>query len=63
MDCKVEANKKSCICSYPCSRKGICCECIAYHRRSGELPACYFTKEAERSYDRSIENYLKTRGR
>ncbi len=62
MECKVEANKKACNCSYPCSRKGVCCECIAYHRQAGELPACYFSGAAERSYDRSIENYLKTRG-
>lgn len=62
MECKAEANKEACNCSYPCSRKGICCECVAYHRRAGELPACYFGGAAERSYDRSIENYLKTRG-
>jgi hypothetical protein len=60
-ECKVGSNRKSCDCSYPCERKGICCECLAYHRSSGELPACYFSKEAERSYDRSIENYLRTR--
>ncbi len=36
-----EENTKNCGCSYePCSRKGICCECIAYHRSRGEKPAC-----------------------
>jgi hypothetical protein len=60
-ECGVEANKRACDCSYPCPRKGICCECVAYHRSSGELPACYFSKEAERSYDRSVENYMRTR--
>ena len=36
-----EENKKDCPCTYePCDKKGICCECIAYHRRRGELPAC-----------------------
>jgi hypothetical protein len=59
--CSIEANRKACNCTYACSRKGICCECLAYHRSSGELPACYFSKEAERSYDRSIEYYLRTR--
>jgi hypothetical protein len=59
--CSVETNKASCNCTYSCSRKGVCCECVAYHRSSGELPACYFTKAAERSYDRSVENYLRTR--
>ncbi len=58
-----QANLAACNCTYPCSKKGRCCECIAYHRRNGELPACYFSKEQERTYDRSIENYLRTRGK
>lgn len=59
MECKKEINLKNCNCSYPCEKKGICCECVAYHRKRGELPGCYFTKEGEATYDRSIENYLK----
>lgn len=59
--CTLESNKSGCNCTYPCSRKGICCECIAYHRDAGELPACYFAPAEERSYDRSFENYLKSR--
>ncbi len=52
-----DKNLKRCNCTYePCSRKGCCCECLHYHRVLGELPACYFTPEAERSYDRSIAN-------
>ena len=59
--CTVESNKASCNCTYPCSRKGVCCECISFHRSSGELPACYFSKEVERGYDRSVENWIRTR--
>jgi len=60
MECKKEQNLKNCPCTYPnCSRKGLCCECIEYHRKNNELPACYFTKEAEKTYDRSIENFIK----
>jgi hypothetical protein len=61
MECKKETNLKSrCNCSYPiCPRKGICCDCIAYHRSHGELPACYFPPEAERTYDRSIEYFIE----
>ena len=55
MECKIEQNLLNCNCSYPC------CECVAYHRKKGELPGCYFTNEAEKTYDRSIENYLRTR--
>lgn len=60
MECKKEENLKKCPCTYPgCPRKGICCECIRYHKEIGELPACYFSEEDERSYDRSIENFCK----
>jgi len=45
----------NCTCTYPCSRHAKCCECIAYHLRSDEFPACFFSKEAERKYDRSFE--------
>ena len=54
-----QKNKKACNCTYePCSRKGICCECLTYHRSMGELPACYFSKSAERTYDRSIRHFV-----
>ncbi|MDP2982861.1 MAG: DUF6485 family protein [Candidatus Latescibacter sp.] len=60
-ECKVQKNKASCPCSYPsCSRKGICCECIAYHRRSGELPGCCFPPDVEKTFDRSIETFVET---
>lgn len=60
MDCKKDANKKGCCCTYePCPRKGVCCDCVAYHRASGELPGCYFTPEGERTYDRSVANFIR----
>jgi hypothetical protein len=58
----IKKNNAICNCTYRgCPRHGICCECLAYHRASGQLPACYFDAEAERTYDRSIENYMKRR--
>jgi len=60
MECNKQRNMAWCNCSYePCSRKGICCECVAYHRKAGELPACYFSDQAERTYDRSIEHFIE----
>jgi hypothetical protein len=59
MECNREENLKFCNCSYSCNRKGKCCECIAYHRSRKELPACYFSNEIEKTYDRSINNFLK----
>lgn len=53
-------NLENCNCSYePCSRKGVCCECILYHRTKKQIPACFFPKEAEAVYDRSINNFIK----
>jgi hypothetical protein len=57
--CQIEKNVKSCPCSYePCSRKGVCCECITYHWRNEELPACLFPESVERTYDRSLARFL-----
>jgi len=60
MECRINKNMAVCNCTYePCSRKGICCECIHYHRENGELPACYFPDNIEKTYDRSIENFIR----
>lgn len=59
MECKKTENMRMCNCTYPCDKKGMCCECIAYHRKRGELPACYFTTEQERTYDRTIEYFIR----
>ncbi len=60
-NCKnFDQNLATCNCTYePCLRKGHCCECIAYHRRAGELPACYFSESDERTWDRSIRFFVK----
>ena len=59
-ECKNKSrNMKYCNCSFPCGKKGVCCECIAYHRGLGELPACYFPNDAESSGDRTINNFIK----
>ena len=60
IECSKQENQNQCNCSYPCDKKGLCCECISYHRQRGELPACYFPNEIERTYNRSIENYFRT---
>jgi len=60
MECQREKNLKVCPCTYPaCPRKGFCCQCLAHHRKSGEVPACYFSAAAEKSYDRSVINFIK----
>ena len=55
-------NLANCNCSYdPCARKGLCCECIFYHRKNGQIPACFFPPDIERTYERSIENFIRMR--
>lgn len=63
MECKKTVNMPMCNCTYPCNKKGMCCECIAYHRKRGELPACYFTEAQEKTYDRSIEYFIQVNTR
>ena len=58
MECKKEINTESCNCSYePCSRKGICCDCIRYHLKNRQLPGCCFPDDIEKTYDRSFTNF------
>lgn len=60
MECKKDKHLDRCNCSYePCSRKGTCCECLHYHLKARQLPACCFPADAERSYDRSFEHFAK----
>ena len=63
-NCNIERNKARCTCTYePCPRKGLCCECVTYHRKSGELPGCFFSPEDEKTYDRSFERFIRAHSR
>ncbi|RLE11889.1 hypothetical protein DRJ04_07205 [Candidatus Aerophobetes bacterium] len=56
----LKENLKRCNCTYePCSRKGRCCECLRYHWQAGELPACFFPAEVEKTYDRSLRRFIQ----
>ncbi len=56
-------NNRPCPCTYNCPRHGKCCECVAHHRDNNEgVPGCFFSKEAEATYDRSIEALCRDRG-
>jgi hypothetical protein len=60
-ECNIQRNLNHCPCTYePCSRKGICCECITYHLKMDQLPACAFPPEVERTYDRSFRRFIQT---
>ena len=61
MECKQKDMLKNCTCTYTsCSKRGKCCECVMYHRENGEIPGCFFPPEAEKSYDRSVENFIRS---
>jgi len=60
----VQVNLQNCTCSYgSCEKRGKCCECISYHRERGELPGCLFPSEVEKTYDRTIERFVKVHNR
>jgi hypothetical protein len=62
--CNTVKNLKRCTCTYdPCSRKGICCECIDYHWKMKQLPACFFPEDVERTYDRSLKRFIQCYGK
>lgn len=49
--------------SQNCSRHGKCCACVAHHRDHNEgVPGCFFSKEAEATYDRSTKALAKDHG-
>ena len=60
MDCHKADNLRACNCTYQsCPRKGMCCECVSYHRDNGQLPACFFPPEVERTFDRSYRRFAE----
>ncbi|MDD5626147.1 MAG: DUF6485 family protein [Patescibacteria group bacterium] len=59
MLCQKEKNSEKCSCTYAdCHRKGKCCECLKYHLANKELPACCFSKQTEKTYDRSFKKFI-----
>jgi len=59
-ECAIDKNKQNSTCPYePRSRKGLCCECIRYHRKMKQVPGCCFPEEIETIYDRSIERFIR----
>lgn len=59
MECTQDNNAAKCPCTYTsCDKRGACCKCIAFHRARNEMVGCYFTPEAERTYDRSMKAFL-----
>jgi len=59
VECKSEENKIRCNCTYPCDKKGMCCDCIRYHLSMRQLPACCFPDDVEKTYDRSFEKFIE----
>ncbi|WP_051294898.1 DUF6485 family protein [Maridesulfovibrio bastinii] len=60
----IDINNSGCPCTnLRCPKHGVCCECIAHHKNKDQLPACYFTAEQEKTYDRSIDYFIKCRTR
>jgi hypothetical protein len=59
MECMQKENLKDCNCTYDCPKKGFCRKCVREHREKNQLPACYFSAEAEKTYDRSIEYFIE----
>ncbi|KXS40701.1 MAG: hypothetical protein AWU54_1871 [Candidatus Frackibacter sp. T328-2] len=60
MGCDVEKPEVGCTCTYEaCPRRENCCQCVVHHRERGEIPACFFPSEVEKTYDRSRERFIE----
>lgn len=58
---RAKINEQYCTCTYSCDKHGICCECLHYHRQRGEIPACFFTVEEEKTYNRTVQFFIQRR--
>ena len=56
-----QKNLEHCTCTYLCDKRGLCCECVAYHRSKGQIPGCFFSKNGEATYDRSVAALVRER--
>ncbi|MBF0479833.1 MAG: hypothetical protein HQL26_10150 [Candidatus Omnitrophica bacterium] len=55
-----QKNLPGCTCTYTsCEKQGVCCECVRYHRAKGAIPGCFFPADAEKTYDRSVQNFVQ----
>lgn len=62
MECISTRTLEHCTCTYTsCDKRGNCCKCVLYHREKGQIPGCFFSLEGERTYDRSLRNFIKDR--
>ncbi len=63
MDCKRNENLENCTCSsMGCSLRGVCCDCVSKHLAKRQLPGCFFSAEAEKTFDRSFEHFARLVG-
>ncbi|MDX9753904.1 MAG: DUF6485 family protein [bacterium] len=54
------SNPVHCTCTYPgCPHHGKCCDCLAYHLQMDQLPACCFSAQDEKTYDRSFRKFVQ----
>jgi hypothetical protein len=63
MECTKEKNMASCTCTYSCGKRGLCCQCVAYHRDIGQIPGCFFDAQSEKTYDRSVKNFIRSQSK
>ena len=64
MQCIATSSKSHCSCTYTsCDKRGNCCKCVEYHLKKYEIPGCFFTPAGEKSYDRSIGNFISDRSK
>jgi len=60
MKCASSSSAQHCTCTNTaCPSWGDCLDCVTRHRERKEIPGCFFTTEGEKTYNRSVENFIK----
>jgi hypothetical protein len=60
MECKQTKNLGRCTRGYDGRlRSALCCECVSYHLKARQLRGCFFSPDAERTYDRSPAHFAR----
>lgn len=62
MECQKEKNLQDCPCTYPsCSKKGFVVNVLGIICKEKDCQHC-FSKEVEKTYDRSIKRFIEEQG-
>ena len=49
-------------CPIDYDKRSLCCGCVTYHCGKGQMLGCFFSREGEATWSRSVQNLFKECG-